>query len=94
MTEQEREWNDAEWLRGAEWHLVAFRKPRLNWDHEHCKFCFQKIAEVSLGDPKAIQVAYRWSEHPHENANREEWLCPNCFREYQKEYGWSEVVKP
>ena len=46
-----------------EWELIADY-----WDHQHCAFCWAKIAERGVGD---FCEGY---------TNGKRWVCPDCFR--------------
>ena len=93
MTEEEKERVNCEGLRGTAWRLVTWSRPRPFWDHEHCRVCFRRIAELDYGDPEAIQDAYRfvYPAEPGDNNERDEWLCPACFDEYRTEFRWTEI---
>lgn len=93
LTEEEkrkqREYIDAEHLCNATWHWEVYHKPRPAWDHDHCRVCMGKIAESDHGDPEALQAAYKHI-YPAEVGDEEryEWVCPDCFDEWQDTFHW------
>ncbi len=93
MTEKERELVNCEGLHDADWHLVTWQRPRPSWDHDHCRICLRRIAEIEYGDPDAIQEAYEhvYPPQPGDEEKRNEWLCRDCFEKYKREFNWRAV---
>lgn len=42
---------------------------KLSWDHEHCRLCWEKIAE------------YEGCQHEG-YTNGKDWVCEKCYKEY------------
>ena len=61
-------------LHWAEWH-----KPRPEWDHDHCEFCFAKFMEESC--PEALHAGYTTPDNYR-------WICPTCFEDFREQFGW------
>ena len=90
MTEEEKQENyqDADWLHDAVWRWETYKKPRPSWDHEHCVFCNQRIAEADYGNPEALQTAYTTSFSDEEGVEGYEWVCPSCFEQLRAVFRW------
>ena len=90
MTEEEKQENyqDAEWLHDAVWRWETYKKPRPSWDHEHCVFCSQRIAEADYGDSEALETAYATIFMDEEGDAGYEWVCPGCFAELKGIFRW------
>jgi hypothetical protein len=69
-----------EYLRGLVLHHSEWRKPRAEWDHDHCEFCQAKFME----EPSAgvIHDGYTDNDKYH-------WICPQCFSDFREMFRWS-----
>lgn len=57
-------------------YVPRYHPARADWDHEHCVFCWAKIAE------------YEGCEHSgyYEKGGRTHWVCEDCFRDFRDEF--------
>lgn len=65
------------YLQGATLRRAAYRPYREGWDHDHCEFCFSKLA-VQGGDATEGYVTddgYRW-------------ICEGCFADFKERFAW------
>lgn len=71
-----RRMGQEEYLKGAALtHVSLYHAPRPEWDHEHCEFCWEKIAE------------YEGCQHSGFcTLDRYHWICEACFRDFQEEF--------
>ena len=66
-------------LTGAVLHWSEWHKPRPEWDHDHCAFCWAKFMEESL--PEVLHAGYTTGDSYH-------WVCPKCFEDFRVQFGW------
>lgn len=81
--------NQEKYLKGVTLRLSRFevRSGKPEWDHEHCDFCWAKIAEEKLkreGDDLLME-AYATKDHHH-------WVCPKCFEDFREMFQWKVVT--
>ena len=71
-----RRMGQEKYLMGVElFYVCQYHAPRPNWEHEHCEFCFEKIAE------------YEGCQHSgYCTIDRCHWICEQCFRDFQEEF--------
>jgi hypothetical protein len=72
--------NQLEFLKRA--HLIQSKyiQPHENWDHDHCKFCSEKIdASTELA---ICTTDYR------------KWICLECFADFKEAFEWVLEDKP
>ncbi len=74
------------YLKKLAWALVRY-EPELNHDHEHCTFCWRKIATAGYDDPQSIQSAYL-HRAADEYGFHTSWVCPACFEQLRKTFKW------
>ena len=60
----------------------TYEKPRPDWDHDHCEFCWQKIAEKNDNIKDSIHEGYY-----DESINK--WVCPGCFEDFKNSFNWT-----
>lgn len=60
------------WMEGKTWHHSQYIQPRPEWDHDHCIFCWQRLAEPTAGFSDAQFDGYTDDEDYH-------WMCNKCF---------------
>jgi hypothetical protein len=69
------------YLKGKTLKKKIYTKPSPDWDHEHCEFCWQKIAEEKANIKDSIHEAYC-----DESAGK--WVCPVCFEDFKNSFNW------
>ena len=72
-------------LAGAALHWSEWHRPRPDWDHDHCAFCWAKFKEEP--EPEVLHAGYTTEDGYY-------WVCPACFREFRERFGWKEVGEP
>lgn len=75
--------NTPEDAEGATLLHLQYKQPSDHWDHEHCVFCWQKIAEPKILD--SVHEGYVLKV----KLGHEEWVCPECFADLSQHFGWS-----
>ena len=65
-------------FRGALLHRTVYKQLSAMSDHEHCTFCWQKIAEQHIAD--AVQEGYTLGD---------EWVCQQCFGDLAGYFNWT-----
>ena len=63
---------------GALLQRAVFKQHSATWDHEHCAFCWQKIAEQHI--PDSVQEGYTLGD---------DWVCPQCFGDLAGYFNWT-----
>ena len=58
----------------------AYRRPRPDWDHDHCEFCWAKFMEDDL--PDVLHEGYTTENEYH-------WICPTCFNDFNERFAWT-----
>lgn len=73
LTNQER------FLQGATLWRAQWTRPRPEWDHDHCVFCWVTFAEEDcLG---MIRIGYTTPERYY-------WICDQCFEDFKDKFEW------
>lgn len=67
------------YLLGLRFQRKPYTKYRDDWDHDHCEFCGQKLAEYKADD--VLNEGYATEDNYR-------WLCPECFDDFKEEFGW------
>ena len=81
MTEKDdwRRQGQEAYLLGSTFERKPYTRYRDGWDHDHCEFCGQKLAEFEgegiLNEGYATQNNYRW-------------VCAECFSDFKDEFKW------
>jgi hypothetical protein len=73
LTNQER------YLLGAKLHWSLWTRPRDEWDHDHCEFCWAKFMEENL--PEMLHFGYT-------TPDRYYWICKECFEDFKDHFQW------
>lgn len=73
LTGQER------YLLGAKLHWSRWTRPKVEWDHDHCEFCWAKFMEEDL--PEMLHFGYT-------TPNRYRWICKECFEDFKDHFQW------
>ena len=90
MTEEEKQdwYRDTDWLHETFWRWQSYRRPSLQWNHEHCLFCSQLIAEPSYRSPNVLHEAWTTTFLHPEGDPGYEWVCPSCFEQLRGVFAW------
>jgi len=72
--------NQEKYLKGVVLSRRQYRKPRPDWDHDHCEFCWTKFMETSA--PGDLSEGYATPGEKH-------WVCPKCFEDFKGRFGWT-----
>ncbi len=67
------------YLQGAALHPARWRRPRPEWDHDHCEFCWAKFMEEEL--PGVLHYGYTTVDHYR-------WVCEACFEDFRDRFAW------
>ena len=73
-----RRTDQEEYLMGARLlHIPCYHPASPRWEHEHCEFCWEKIAE------------YEGCQHSgYCTLDRRHWICEKCFEDFQGEFNF------
>jgi|SRR3954451_18183063 hypothetical protein len=66
--------SDSGILTGLTWHHSPYKQPSPEWDHDHCEFCFRRLAEPAAGFSDAQFEGFADEDELH-------WICNECFGE-------------
>jgi hypothetical protein len=75
--------NQASYLSGVTLHWAQWHRPRLEWDHDHCAFCWDKFMEEETSD--VLHAGYTTADEYY-------WICPTCFQDFKEQFGWQLAV--
>jgi hypothetical protein len=83
-----------EFLRSATLRWQAFEKPRPDWDHEHCSFCWAKFVEpddydwyLQQGKTDGVYTEGYATTAEHEKGEAYYWVCKPCFDHFAEYVG-------
>ena len=68
------------YLHGAHLALTVYRPDFPGHDHEHCEFCWQKIAAIDAHD--ADHEGYATNDLA-------QWVCKECFTDFHEMFAWT-----
>jgi len=71
--------NQAKFLAGKTLAFRQWSSPRPGWDHDHCAFCWVKLAGSEV--PGALHEGYA-------TPNGEHWVCASCFADFRAMFQW------
>ena len=74
-----------DYLQGATLFHRAWRQTRRDWDHDHCDFCFAKIASRGIED--ALHEGWATADEYH-------WVCDTCYQDFKGRFEWREPSAP
>jgi hypothetical protein len=74
--------NQAEYLGGVTLVRKIWVRPKPDWDHDHCAFCWAKFTDVD--GPEFLREGYTTSDDYY-------WICPTCFIDFREQFGWHVV---
>tara|TARA_Y100000768_G_scaffold388444_1_gene384398 strand:+ start:9526 stop:9894 length:369 start_codon:yes stop_codon:yes gene_type:complete len=69
-----------EYLKGVPLVFKKWRKPREEWDHDHCEFCWAKFAEFEGDDIHRSGFADEDNNH---------WVCEKCYNDFKVRFEWN-----
>ncbi|MGO9828532.1 MAG: hypothetical protein ACLPJH_00205 [Myxococcaceae bacterium] len=72
-------------LKALSWTWKSYRKPRPEWDHDHCEFCWAKFMEP--GTAETLGEGYASPDEYH-------WVCRPCFDDFREMFGWTSLGGP
>ena len=67
------------YLSGARLRWRAWHPHRPGWDHDHCEFCWAKLADS--GEEGTVREGYV-TDDDHR------WICRACFNDFREQFGW------
>jgi hypothetical protein len=77
------------YLIGCVFMRMPYRKPREDWEHDHCAACWRTIAEIEGEDIAhegyASIATEKWKADYH-------WICPECFEQHREHMRWAVVT--
>jgi hypothetical protein len=68
------------YLLGALLSRKKYTKPRPDWDHDHCSFCWKKFSDV----PGEANEGYTTADGYY-------WICDECFADFKEMFDWKLV---
>jgi hypothetical protein len=83
MSERETDWRlrgQERFLKGALLHRARYVRPRPDWDHDHCAFCWAKFMEEDL--PGVLHCGYTTEDEYY-------WICEQCFNDFKALFQWT-----
>jgi hypothetical protein len=60
--------------------FAVYVRPREDWDHDHCAFCWAKFLVAGAGE--GLHEGYVTEDGYH-------WICGRCFEDFREEFGWT-----
>jgi hypothetical protein len=77
--------NQQKYLSGVSLVKKQWVRPRAEWDHDHCAFCWAKFAGAEM--PDALHEGYVTAEGEH-------WVCPTCFADFSSNLSMARRIVP
>ncbi|HEY7173338.1 MAG TPA: hypothetical protein VH442_00340 [Micromonosporaceae bacterium] len=74
-------------LAGATLRWERWRRPRPDWDHDHCAFCQAEFAAVKT-EHVDFTAGYVTADDNYI------WICRPCFEDFRAEFRWHVIVAP
>jgi phage terminase large subunit-like protein len=71
--------NQELYLQGAALRWSRWIRPRADWDHDHCTFCWTKFMEEP--DTDVLHFGYTTTDLSH-------WICEQCFEDFKNKFHW------
>jgi len=65
--------NQDQYLFGAVFERKAYKAKSKEWEHDHCRFCWETFSE----DPSIGKTEGYHTE------NRDSWVCEQCFNDFK-----------
>ena len=63
-----------DYLKGVHLKQSKWVRPREEWDHDHCEFCWETIWEPT-------GMAYCTTDYYH-------WICEECYNDFKDAFEW------
>ena len=80
-----RRMGQEDYLTGVRLYHIPFAPLSEQWDHEHCVFCWDKFF-LHPDYPEFLREGYCTEKVNSRDAH---WICPQCFRDFREEFGWT-----
>jgi hypothetical protein len=61
------------WMEKLTWHYSPYKQPSPDWDHDHCIFCWRRLAEPTAG--------FNDADDGFADDGDYHWMCAECFRD-------------
>jgi len=71
--------SQAEYLTGVTLVRKKWVRPKPDWDHDHCSFCWAKFADFE--GPEFLREGYTTTDDYY-------WICPECFADFRELFKW------
>jgi hypothetical protein len=71
--------NQLDYLRDVSLVRATWVRPKPDWDHDHCAFCWAKFGDS--GAPDVLNEGYCTLDHYH-------WICLTCYADFREQFGW------
>jgi hypothetical protein len=68
------------WLSSATLFWRSWRESRPGWDHDHCAFCWKKIAPIDM--PDTLHEGYTTDDEYY-------WVCASCAADFTLRFGFT-----
>ena len=68
------------YLKGVELCWATYKPYRVDWDHDHCSFCWRKFA-IQGGD---FTEGYMTKDAYY-------WICKDCYGDFNSMFDWKIV---
>lgn len=65
------------YLSGVSLSWKTYKKPRKDWDHDHCAFCGATFSEYE-GD---LHEGYTTPDEYY-------WICKCCYEDFKEQFHW------
>ena len=72
-----RLWGQEQYLSDVPLVKRTYKKPREDWDHDHCASCWAKFSESAsdLNEGYTTKGGYYW-------------ICERCYRDFRGQFRW------
>jgi hypothetical protein len=67
-------------LAGVTMRFRRDRRPRPEWDHDHCQFCFATFMVEGL--PDVLNEGYTTEDEYY-------WVCSKSFEDFKERFDWT-----
>ena len=90
-----------DYLSGATLVRKPYRAWSDAWEHDHCEFCWAKFMDPNVSaehrkfiedNPDVLTAGYAARGTGPEGQNDYHWICPDCFNDFQEQFGWRVVA--
>lgn len=66
-------------LKGVTLYWKKYKARSVNWDHDHCEFCWAKFGEFD--SPDILHEGYTTEDEYS-------WICNQCFDDFKIMFNW------